>query len=351
MNSMAFDKLSSEEINGLLGKNGTEGNTMSMNSLSKAEIEVVTELLNVSLGRSSAVLSELLTETVTMTTPEIQLKQKEDLLTTLQSPFCVALGEFTGGIKGPQILAVNNDDVQTIRELVDGTDSELAVQKVIQQMFTAVSQSMSTLLEREIAYSLSGIDVVEKREELSVEYFIEGDNVVEAAFQLKLGNQKNLSFHLCIPIQLVKQIVTLVNNSIGVNKPVEKEKMKFQSDNQSSSQSNNTTEQATTNIQPVQFSSFDETASALMEPNNLDMLLDIPLQVTVELGRTKRMVKEILEVSQGSIIELDKLAGEPVDILINNKLIAVGEVVVIDENFGVRVTDILSTAERISKLR
>ena len=105
------------------------------------------------------------------------------------------------------------------------------------------------------------------------------------------------------------------------------------------------------NIQPVQFSSFDETASALVEPNNLDMLMDIPLQVTVELGRTKRMVKEILEVSQGSIIELDKLAGEPVDILINNKLIAVGEVVVIDENFGVRVTDILSTAERISKLR
>jgi flagellar motor switch protein FliN len=350
MNSMTFDKLSSEEINGLLGQSGTEGNTMSMSSLSKAEIEVVTELLSVSLGSSSAVLSELLTETVTMTTPELQIKQKEDLLTTLQSPFCVALGEFTGGIKGVQILAINNEDVQTIRELVDGADSEIAVQKVIQQMFTAVSQSMSTLLSQEIAYSLSGIDVVEKREELSVEYFIEGDNIVEAAFQLKLGNQKNLSFHICIPIQLLKQIVTLVNNSIGVNKPVEKEEMKFQSDNQSSSQSTNT-EQATTNIQPVQFSSFDETASALMEPNNLDMLLDIPLQVTVELGRTKRMVKEILEVSQGSIIELDKLAGEPVDILINNKLIAVGEVVVIDENFGVRVTDILSTAERISKLR
>lgn len=348
---MTFDKLSSEEINGLLGQSGTEGNTMSMSSLSKAEIEVVTELLSVSLGSSSAVLSELLKETVTMTTPELQLKQKEDLLTTLQSPFCVALGEFTGGIKGVQILAINNEDVQTIRELVDGADSEIAVQKVIQQMFTAVSKSMSTLLSQEIAYSLSGIDVVEKREELSVEYFIEGDNVVEVAFQLKLGNQKNLRFHLCIPIQLVKQIVTIVNDSIGVNKPVEKEEMKFQSDNQSSSQSNNTTEQATTNIQPVQFSSFDETASALMEPNNLDMLLDIPLQVTVELGRTKRMVKEILEVSQGSIIELDKLAGEPVDILINNKLIAVGEVVVIDENFGVRVTDILSTAERISKLR
>jgi flagellar motor switch protein FliN/FliY len=87
------------------------------------------------------------------------------------------------------------------------------------------------------------------------------------------------------------------------------------------------------------------------ETKNLDMLLDIPLQVTVELGRTKRSVKEILELSSGSIIELDKLAGEPVDILVNNRLIAQGEVVVIDENFGVRVTDIISQSDRIKKLR
>lgn len=355
MNSMTFDKLSSEEINGLLGQSGTEGNTMSMNSLSKAEIEVITELVSISLGSSSAVLSGLFSETVTMTTPELQVKQKEDLLATLQSPFCVVLGEFTGGIKGLQILAINNEDVQTITELVDGEGTELVVQKVIQQMFSAVSKSMTTLLDQEIAYSLSGIDVVEKREDLSVENFIEGDSFVEVTFQLKLGNQKNLSFHLCIPVQLVKQIVTIVNDSIGVNKPVESETLESKSVNQASNQSSNTQKtinpEAKTNIQPVQFSSFDETASALAAPNNLDMLMDIPLQVTVELGRTKRMVKEILEVSQGSIIELDKLAGEPVDILINNKLIAVGEVVVIDENFGVRVTDILSTAERISKLR
>lgn len=81
------------------------------------------------------------------------------------------------------------------------------------------------------------------------------------------------------------------------------------------------------------------------------MLLDIPLQVTVELGRTKRSVQDILNLSSGSIIELDKLAGEPVDILVNNKLIAKGEVVVIDENFGVRVTDIISQSDRLKNLR
>ena len=104
-------------------------------------------------------------------------------------------------------------------------------------------------------------------------------------------------------------------------------------------------------VQPVQFANFQGVPYMQPEDSNLNLLLDIPLKVTVELGRTQKQIKEILELSQGSIIELDKLAGEPVDILINNKLIAKGEVVVIDENFGVRVTDIVSQWDRIQKLQ
>ncbi len=108
---------------------------------------------------------------------------------------------------------------------------------------------------------------------------------------------------------------------------------------------------ANRNVQQVQFASFQNTPYLQTEETNLNLLLDIPLKVTVELGRTQKQIKEILELSQGSIIELDKLAGEPVDILVNNKLIAKGEVVVIDENFGVRVTDIVSQWDRIQKLQ
>jgi flagellar motor switch protein FliN/FliY len=105
------------------------------------------------------------------------------------------------------------------------------------------------------------------------------------------------------------------------------------------------------NVQPVQFANFGGQAYEGPDTTNLNLLLDIPLKVTVELGRTQKQIKDILELSQGSIIELDKLAGEPVDILVNNKLIAKGEVVVIDENFGVRVTDIVSQWDRIQKLQ
>lgn len=105
------------------------------------------------------------------------------------------------------------------------------------------------------------------------------------------------------------------------------------------------------NVQPVQFGNLGGAAFGNIDENNLNLLMDIPLRVTVELGRTQKQIKDILEMSQGSIIELDKLAGEPVDILVNSKLIAKGEVVVIDENFGVRVTDIVSQWDRIQKLQ
>ncbi|MGZ4122601.1 MAG: flagellar motor switch phosphatase FliY [Tumebacillaceae bacterium] len=103
-------------------------------------------------------------------------------------------------------------------------------------------------------------------------------------------------------------------------------------------------------VAPAQFASFDA-SDVTGGQGNLDLLLDIPLSITVELGRTKKLIREILELVPGSIVQLDKLAGDPVDIMVNNKLVAKGEVVVIDENFGVRVTDIISPAERVRKLQ
>jgi flagellar motor switch protein FliN/FliY len=87
------------------------------------------------------------------------------------------------------------------------------------------------------------------------------------------------------------------------------------------------------------------------ESRNLDLILDIPLRVTVELGRAKMVVSELLNLSQGSVIELSKLAGEPLEVLVNDKLVARGEAVVVNEKFGVRLTDIISPAERVNQLK
>jgi len=104
-----------------------------------------------------------------------------------------------------------------------------------------------------------------------------------------------------------------------------------------------------TNVQSVQFPSLMPRPTA-QEAGNIGLIMDVFMEMTVELGRTRKLIKEILGMGEGTIIELDKLAGEPVDILVNHKLIAKGEVVVIDENFGVRVTEIVSPMERMNDL-
>ena len=355
---MKTNKLSPDEINGLLGQKVTTDKMISESLLSNVEMEALTELLNVSLGGSSSVLSSLFSEQTTVKAAELSIKQHDNLLKNTLSPFIVVLGEYTGGsINGIQILSISVDDVQTITELMDAGSEATnmrkqfqIVEEVIEQMFASVSQSMATVLEQEVTHSLSSMDLIETQD-FPVSKLTNERWFVEADFQMVFDNKETITLHLCIPVRLAKQMVGILTESLDADDPEETQDMEFQSSNQSSTTTKTKEVDSAPNVQSVQFSSFDETSSAQSEPNNLSMLLDIPLQVTVELGRTKRMVKEILAVSQGSIIELDKLAGEPVDILINNKLIAVGEVVVIDENFGVRVTDILSTADRISKLR
>ncbi|HLE10083.1 MAG: flagellar motor switch protein FliN [Bdellovibrionales bacterium RIFOXYD12_FULL_39_22] len=88
-----------------------------------------------------------------------------------------------------------------------------------------------------------------------------------------------------------------------------------------------------------------------LKVQNLDFILDIPLKVTVELGRTSLVIKDLLQLGQGSVLELDKLAGEPLEILVNGKLVAKGEVVVVNEKFGIRLTDIISPIDRIETLK
>lgn len=97
-------------------------------------------------------------------------------------------------------------------------------------------------------------------------------------------------------------------------------------------------------------SQLEKNLEQATDNKNLDMILDIPLVVTVELGRTKMMINDLLQLGQGSVIELSKLVGEPLEILVNDKLVARGEVVVVNEKFGVRLTDIVSPMERVERL-
>ena len=102
--------------------------------------------------------------------------------------------------------------------------------------------------------------------------------------------------------------------------------------------------------QPASFPSVQSTETG-GSPKNIDFILDIPMSVAVYVGSTKMAIRDLLQLAQGSVIELDKLAGEPMEVMVNNKLVARGEVVVVNEKFGIRLTDVVSAAERVQQLR
>ncbi len=104
-----------------------------------------------------------------------------------------------------------------------------------------------------------------------------------------------------------------------------------------------------TTPQPTSFPPV-ESGAAVPSNKNIEFVLDIPLQVTVQIGSTRMVIRELLQLGQGSVIELNKLAGEPMEVLVNNKLVARGEVVVVNEKFGIRLTDVVSTNQRIQQL-
>lgn len=110
-----------------------------------------------------------------------------------------------------------------------------------------------------------------------------------------------------------------------------------------------TTAQDTIAAAPASFPPVTNTATA-EQPKNIDFILDIPMKVSIYVGSTKMAIRDLLQLAQGSVIELDKLAGEPMEVMVNNKLVAKGEVVVVNEKFGIRLTDVVSAAERVKQL-
>ena len=348
--------LSQEEIQALLGKRKTNEIDKKNNPLTSHELGLLSELFDIVGAQFTRELTLLTSKEVTATTPKLQVIENNNIFQNKETPFYVALGELTGQIKGLHFITLTKDDCDIYKELLKQSDTTIdfgnelkMFQEIISPLCDTISQSISSILDKEVAYVITGIDIVQDLNEISVNKFIDDVSFLRVELPFSIEQLSNTCFEVFIPIKVAKQCLDEISEYLGEVNVEEENQMSFQSNSQTNEK--DTKLEDTPKIQTVQFSNFEESAPISKEPNNLNLLLDIPLQVTVELGRTKRTVKEILEISHGSIIELDKLAGEPVDILVNNKLIAVGEVVVIDENFGVRVTDILSTEERISKLR
>lgn len=400
------EMLSQEEIDALLRQDSIQKEEKAPDVhdyLSPLEIDALGEIGNITFGSASTALSSLLRQKVDITTPEVDIVMRNALDKEFPHPHVAVHVQYTEGFQGINLLVLRMADARIIADLMLGGDGlnpadlgemEIsACQEAMNQMMGSAATSMSTIFNKVVNISPPGINILDLPAGEGKNNLPEEEVLVRVSFRLTIGNLLDSHIMQLIPVSFARNMINILlgngestSTETNEGRPIEheppqglqaNEQVKPAETGQSvqqniSSQSyvNPNRQHDTTpsmapqyiggqsgmsrspNVQPVQFSSFDK-VNPISQQNeqNLNLLLDIPLQVTVELGRTKKLIKEILELAPGSIIELDKLAGEPVDILVNNKLVAKGEVVVIEENFGVRVTEIISQWERLAKLQ
>lgn len=395
--------LSQEEINALLGSmDDSAENTSdvaaseptpaaadSNERLSPEESDALGEIANISMGTAATTLSILVNNRVEITTPKLSYVTLDDLKEQNPAPCVFIYISYRTGLEGKNILVLKEHDVKVITDLMMGgdgtnTDAELtdlhlsAISEAMNQMMGSAATSMSSMINEKVDISppsSTRVDLTNTMMEDGLHDMV-GQTFVQVSFRMTIGDLVDSEIMQLYPFDFAKLIYTRFRSTMEtaasepepapqpepVAAPVQQpEPMQAvpvsQMDPQMAPQQPMMgMQQPTMNgampmynmpmqnvpIQPAQFQNFAPSQNLDgIAPENIDLIMDVPLEVTVELGRTSKSIKEILDFSPGTIIELDKLAGEPIDVLVNGKFVAKGEVVVIEENFGIRVTEII----------
>ncbi len=356
--------------------------------LTEIEKDAVGEVSNITLGTASTTLSTLLGKKVSITVPSVTIISVKDFEMEYGYPHTIVDVKYTEGLTGSNVLILKNTDAAVIADLMMGGEghvdiSELnemhlsAVSEAMNQMMGSASTSMSQLINRTINIAPPQVEIVNIAEDGIKFLDPELNKIVLIKFNMEIEGLINSQLVQIIPVDFAKEMAVSLIGSIGsapepeqqsYNEerefyqqsaaPVQENAFTYQEPaanhmSQAPQQGFNYSQPApgpSINVSPAEFRQLEYNLTD-GNSHNLDLILDVALNVSVELGRTKKTVKEILDFSTGSIIELNKLAGEAVDLMINGKLFAKGEVVVIDENFGVRILDIVSPIERVKKLQ
>jgi len=368
---IANDFLSQEELDALLKQ------VVQDEELSDIEKSMVGEVGNIILGAGTTALSNILGRKVDISTPEVEVMTLSELRKGISGEkVCVTI-HFEGEVEGLNALVLEKQLAAEIADIMMGglgkpESDELdefklsAVGEAMNQMMGSAATSLSDMIKKPVSITPPTTEILNFDDE-SVKFppiGDENDKVAKATFTMTIESLQPAKFFLAMPIPFVKKLYELIFGTTTIGK--EQTTVSTTSAQQATQ---STASKPTTFVpptpqkegkqavaaRPVQFEDFGKTQQPSEKPQTLDerlqLLFDVPLNVTVELGRTKLTLKEIMELGVGSLIELDKLTGEPVDIYVNNKLIARGEVVVIDENFGVRITEIVNPKERLYSLK
>ena len=397
---MSDDMISQEEIDALLSGGGGDdapaddaaasddasvaGASPTGDTITDMERDALGEIGNISMGGAATTLSVLLGRKVSITTPTVSISNMSQLKEKYPIPFLVVEVGYSIGIEGNNVLCIQAKDAAIIADLMmgnDGTnpDEELseihmsAVSESMNQMMGSVATSLSSMFNKKVDITPPVVTLVDLgTEEVVSKLLDKADPIVQASFRMEVDGLIDSEIMQLLPLDVAREMVdALMNQQPDVDNEEEAiaaaaapppaapaaAPASAPAAAAAAPASNGYGAQpmqphVASNV-PVQSAQFTPLSTVPVQVNdaNIGLILDVPLQVNVELGRTKKSIKEILDLTKGSIVELDKLAGETVDIMVNGKYLAKGEVVVIDENFGVRITEIVSPLERAARLQ
>lgn len=400
---MSDGVLSQEEINALLSGGISDADTSDAaagEELTPDEVDTIGEIANISMGTAATTLFSLVNKKVEISTPVVSMGTWDEIVDKYEKPCVLVRIAYTKGLDGSNILVLRENDVKIITDLMMGgdgsnTDGEItelhlsAISEAMNQMMGSSATSMSSMLNTMIDISPPSstlMDLQDTTDGGEIEDFLEG-RFVKITFKMLIGDLVDSEIMQLYPVSLAKDMCrSIVSNmesdtastveddmptpqpepasqpqaapqtppqaqgqmqeqamlgQIPPQQPMPDMGMQGQPYMQQSYMQQPYPPQQQVNVQPAQFQPFAGNYQAPYQPENIDLIMDVPLEVTVELGRTHKSIQDILDFAPGTIIELNKIAGEPIDVLVNGKYVAKGEVVVIEESFGIRITEIM----------
>lgn len=336
---MNSDFLTQDELNELL-KGLSE-------DLTDEDKKIIADISDTIMSSSTVALGIVVGREVRFSVRDISSKTLKDLLQSIDEDMVSAEVEFADGVKGGLLFLFPQSLGARIADMMMGGSGEpesfeldevriSAITETMNQMMGAATTSLSEKTKKKVSIANLKVSLLKKGTEPMM-IFNPAQILVCVTYGIDLENGKSSTMMLLAPILFFKDIYNTIHPQASEQAKPKKEESKVK-------------------VQPVQFQEFSKKEEAIVAPpsefsGKLELLLDVPLKVVVELGRAKMTLKQILELNIGSLIELDKLTGEPVDILVNGRLVARGEVVVVDENFGVRITEIVSPKQRVYSIR
>ena len=383
--SGAADEMMSADTSGSAGSgNGGGSKEPDQSILSDIEKDAIGEIANISMGTSATTLFSLVNQKVSITTPMVTIANWDTVLEEYPAPCVFIEIQYTEGLAGSNILILAERDVKIITDLMMGgdgsnTDGELgelhlsAISEAMNQMMGSSATSLSSMMGKKIDISPPTASLVKINElvgEGKGNNPFEEDTFVKIAFRMQIGELVDSTIMQLYPVKFAKSLYEIFMGSqmdgsdsaeaaeaaapapapmpaampmpsaspdpyAGYGAPAGAPMMP------PPQQQYAMPTMPQMNVQQAQFQAFTPDMAALIGKENIGLIMDVPLEVTVELGRTQKSIHDILEFAPGTIIELEKIAGEPIDVLVNGKFVAKGEVVVIEESFGVRITEII----------